>query len=1036
MAIRNIYLKIEQLPGYSPVEPSGHAAANYRRDCMRNPGHEDGTIPLAEVDARRLDALIYREYLDPGYLLPKPDKLVLTDINEPVFAHRVPGTVIYTHPGDHLHIKVVNGDTMPHSFHVHGLSYGIDSDGSWPFGTQSTDGRRSDEICPGQYWVYHFTITDEMKGAWPFHDHARHIAESINRGLFGGIVVLPRAHRPPHRMVLPPMVASYLKSKFEDLKLDHDDHERDDRDTEPVAHDAPAPAAVLLGGHEVGGSHGGHEHGAGHVLTGPIDFDLRARRDFLEEWSQLHYAHHRPPHTEILHVPMFIHQMSKVKGAAAFNKSPFSPGDAPFEVVFGAAGTFGYHCEIHTSMQGTVVVEPGGLAEAVVAIIDADPMHMRFDPLEVHIQPGGNVRWTAGTVHTHTVTENGAGLPSFCLNGRSFIGNTPTIVAHAGQTIHWYVFNLDLGMGWHNFHVHGQRWKFANETIDSRSIGPAESFVVETTAQPVILLPADIAATQDPKHRPRDARAYHLRGDFLFHCHVEMHMMQGLAGLVRSKQTVWLTADQARRLRAESGLALDDGSNTCPTVDDHRCEEFNCGKWELVPGATDVCMMHAILLPNTQRVLLFGYGDTRDDLSRVWDYSTAAGSLVTPPNQPFDVTIPLHSRPLANIWSAEHAFVNDVAGTVLVHGGFTPRESFFFDPATLQWSRVVPTTDERFYSSTLTLADGKLMTLFGSASKSIEIFDPSTGTWAPPVATPGAMAHHQYYPWTYQLPGGKLFIAGPHEPTQRFDWTTGVTNVESFPTIAGNRSTGGERGTSVLLPLRPPSYTPQVLIAGGDPAPAQQTAEIIDLSVATPGWTALPNLNRPRMHQVNTVLLPDGRIFLAGGIDGTDGGPAEIFDPRNPGAGWELCATMSIPRGYHSAAILLADGSVLMGGDRPGAWKSGETTAHERYFPWYYPLARPEISAAPTSVGYGTSFDIQTPTPAGITEVVLLRPGAVTHGWNQSQRLVECVRLGNTATAVQVQAPPNGNIAPPGYYLLFILTGTRIPSNGRWIRVI
>ena len=66
MAIRNVYLKIEQIPDYSPVEPSGHAVANYRRDCMRNSGHEDGAIPLSEVDARRLDALIYREYLDPG----------------------------------------------------------------------------------------------------------------------------------------------------------------------------------------------------------------------------------------------------------------------------------------------------------------------------------------------------------------------------------------------------------------------------------------------------------------------------------------------------------------------------------------------------------------------------------------------------------------------------------------------------------------------------------------------------------------------------------------------------------------------------------------------------------------------------------------------------------------------------------------------------------------------------------------------------------------------------------------------------------
>ena len=33
--------------------------------------------------------------------------------------------------------------------------------------------------------------------------------------------------------------------------------------------------------------------------------------------------------------------------------------------------------------------------------------------------------------------------------------------SHSGQKIRWYVFNLDLSMGWHNFHVHGQRWQFA-----------------------------------------------------------------------------------------------------------------------------------------------------------------------------------------------------------------------------------------------------------------------------------------------------------------------------------------------------------------------------------------------------------------------------------------------------------------------------------------------------------------------------------------------------------------------------------------------
>jgi len=186
---------------------------------------------------------------------------------------------------------------------------------------------------------------------------------------------------------------------------------------------------------------------------------------------------------------------------------------------------------------------------------------------------------------------------------------------------------------------------------------------------------------------------------------------------------------------------------------------------------------------------------------------------------------------------------------------------------------------------------------------------------------------------------------------------------------------------------------------------------------------------------VNTVLLPDGRVFLAGGIDGANGGPTEIFDPKDPAAGWSICATMNYTRGYHSAAILLVDGSVLMGGDRVGLWKSGETTASERYFPSYYFISRPTITSAPSTIAYGANFTIQTPSPASISEVVLIRPGAVTHGFNQSQRFIECAIVGGGAASVDAQVPADRNIAPPGYYLLFIVTGTRVPSIAAWVRL-
>src|SRR6266516_1420183 len=73
--------------------------------------------------------------------------------------------------------------------------------------------------------------------------------------------------------------------------------------------------------------------------------------------------------------------------------------------------------------------------------------------------------------------------------------------------------------------------------------------------------------------------------------------------------------------------------------------------------------LHDALLPNTEKVLYWGYGDARDDLSRIWDYSTPAGTFSSPGNQPFNVTSPPQNRGLANIWSAEHAFLNDAEGT-------------------------------------------------------------------------------------------------------------------------------------------------------------------------------------------------------------------------------------------------------------------------------------------------------------------------------------------------------------------------------------
>lgn len=459
--------------------------------------------------------------------------------------------------------------------------------------------------------------------------------------------------------------------------------------------------------------------------------------------------------------------------------------------------------------------------------------------------------------------------------------------------------------------------------------------------------------------------------------------------------------------------------------------------------------MHAVLLPNSNRILYWGYGQ-RSDQSRIWDQTT--GLYTQPANQPIAIA------PDENIWSGSHAHLNDAQGTVLVHGGFmigggvdanTERRAFLFNPTVaIPWAPAGDLNTGRFYPTTITLADGKPMTLFGEDHanavgnvQSLEIFTPGVG-WSAPKAVP---FNYQYYPWTYLLPGGDLFIAGPQKPARRFDPT--ANPIVDNPALQYNqlsllaRGTNME-GTAVLLPLRPPNYEPRVLIAGGtsDPNPLNwtpaetnplQSAEWIDLSVAAPMWQALPDMNVPRRH-LNSVLLPDGRVLILGGWETPpDGGPVEIFDPEAPMSGFQVGPNMKYPRGYHSTAILLPDGSVIMGGD-----PNGGNTPNERYLPSYFFKPRPVLTASPASINYGTAFSVDTLTPGAIAEVVLMSPGAVTHGFNMNQRYVGCTITGTTAMKVNATAPADGTIAPPGYYLLFLVDDDRIPSEGKWIRLI
>jgi hypothetical protein len=288
------------------------------------------------------------------------------------------------------------------------------------------------------------------------------------------------------------------------------------------------------------------------------------------------------------------------------------------------------------------------------------------------------------------------------------------------------------------------------------------------------------------------------------------------------------------------------------------------------------------------------------------------------------------------------------------------------------------------------------------------------------------------------LPNGNVFYSGSTTGSSLFNpathtWTTNI----AFTNYSGTRT----YGSSVLFPLTPANnYTPKVIIFGGG-NPSTNTTEIIDLSAATPKWVYGPNMSQPRI-EMNATILPSGQILALGGSLNdedtvTASLNADLYDPVSntfSPAGAEAYARL-----YHSVSLLLPDATVWVAGGNP---QRGTYEPHmEIYSPAYLFNAdgtlatRPTITGTSSSViGYGGAFQVQTPDAANISSVVVMRNGAVTHAFNMDQRYVG-LAFTSGAGVLNITGPPNGNIAPPGYYMLFILNNAGVPSIATMVQV-
>ena len=460
------------------------------------------------------------------------------------------------------------------------------------------------------------------------------------------------------------------------------------------------------------------------------------------------------------------------------------------------------------------------------------------------------------------------------------------------------------------------------------------------------------------------------------------------------------------------------------------------GQWQLLSQTSPINPIHVALL-RTGRVLIVAGSENDPTVTTyraaVWDPAAGTFSVQTIP---------------WDLFCNAMSFLPD--GRVLTTGGnlhYNPftgiRTTTIFDPVTEQFTQVQDMARGRWYPSNLALADGSTMTFSGwldtgGTNNAVEIYRLTSG-WGPEAYAPFTPP---LYPWLHLLPDGRVFESGAQPDSHIFNpatqtWTTNVAATRY----------GQERnyGSSVLLPLKPSeNYRARIMIMGGWPggsAPsATDTAEIIDLSAATPAWQSLPSMSAPRV-QMNAVLLPTGKVLALGGsatneTESTASLAADLFDPATQT--WSPAGTMSRARLYHSVALLMPDATVWVAGSNPfqGNWDN----TMEIYRPAYLFTAgggaapRPAITAAPSAVGYNSSFQVTTPDASSIASVALVRAGSATHSFDFEQRLVNLSFTAGSGT-LTLTSPPGSNIAPPGYYMLFLVNSAGVPSVASWVQI-
>jgi hypothetical protein len=404
--------------------------------------------------------------------------------------------------------------------------------------------------------------------------------------------------------------------------------------------------------------------------------------------------------------------------------------------------------------------------------------------------------------------------------------------------------------------------------------------------------------------------------------------------------------------------------------------------------------------------------------------------------------------PNYNIFCAGYAQLAD--GNVLVVGGNKNSaldgivQTHLFNWQNETWSRGPDMAAARWYPAVQALSNNEAV-IVGGGPTVPEVYQ--TDKTLRKLSNASGYSD-RFYAFLTTRPDGKVELMGP-PPQMNTINTSGTGAITAMKTRDGiDRTYGGfatyDKG--------------KVLVAGGgDITEGTQThvptktAYVVDVNGTSTTATQTSSMSVGR-RQGNLTILADGSVLATGGMSKATNANVDLTNPVfaaerwDPSTGnWTVLSSASRVREYHSSATLLPDGRVLTGGGGVCAScvSAGYLEKNIEYFepPYLYKkdnsgqkATRPVITSAPDTATYGQTFNISSSQAGSIAKAGLVRLGAATHSQDQGQRYVP-LSISSSSTTITATAPADPNIAPPGYYMLFITDNAGVPSVAKMIKI-